>query len=116
FLHHCAGLPTSRHSASRPTRQTPFAASTVFPREFCRPDKIRQAQPLPPPGLSAVREGRTARSHLNYEGGTHMITLSPLNSVFDRMVTLGRSMDSAFGIPVEGTPTGSRNAYWVPAL
>ena len=45
-----------------------------------------------------------------------MITLSPLNSVFDRMVTLGRSMDSAFGIPVEGTPAGSRNAYWVPAL
>jgi HSP20 family protein len=45
-----------------------------------------------------------------------MVTLSPLNSVFDRMATLSRAMDGAFGAPVENTLSGTRNTYWVPAL
>jgi HSP20 family protein len=43
-----------------------------------------------------------------------MVTVSPLNSVFNRMVTLSRAMDDAPG-RVEDTPNGG-GQYWVPAL
>jgi HSP20 family protein len=45
-----------------------------------------------------------------------MVTLSPLNSVLDRMVTLSRTMDGAFGASDKNALSGSQNAYWVPAL
>ena len=45
-----------------------------------------------------------------------MVTLSPLNSVLDRMVTLSRAMDGAFGTPAGDTLSGTQNTYWVPAL
>lgn len=45
-----------------------------------------------------------------------MVTLSPLNSVIDRMVTLSRAVDGAFGTPTGNTLSGTQNTYWVPAL
>jgi HSP20 family protein len=43
-----------------------------------------------------------------------MVTISPFNSVLDRMVTLSRAMDEALGNG-EVASTGSAQ-YWVPAL
>lgn len=43
-----------------------------------------------------------------------MITISPLNTMLDRMVTLSRAMDDAF--QAGSTPTANNGAYWVPAL
>ncbi|MBV6522563.1 MAG: hypothetical protein MNPFHGCM_02711 [Gemmatimonadaceae bacterium] len=43
---------------------------------------------------------------------TLVISTSPLNAMLDRMVTLGRSMDTAFP---QSDPSASRN-YWVPDL
>ncbi|MEP7344160.1 MAG: Hsp20/alpha crystallin family protein [Gemmatimonadaceae bacterium] len=44
-----------------------------------------------------------------------MLSTSPLNAVLDRMVTLGRSMDTAFN-PAEPGSAGQRTALWVPDL
>lgn len=46
-----------------------------------------------------------------------MVTMSPLNSVLDRMVTLSRSMDQAFA-PGSADALGNVNAQptWVPEL
>jgi HSP20 family protein len=43
-----------------------------------------------------------------------MVTITPINAVLDRMVTLGRAMDQAFTAPV-GT-NGSSQPAWVPQL
>lgn len=41
----------------------------------------------------------------------------PLNSVFDRMVTLSRAMDQSFSAnSPEGATAGVSQQYWVPAL
>jgi len=42
-----------------------------------------------------------------------VISTSPLNAVLDRMVTLGRSMDSALN---QHEAAGTRTAYWGPDL
>lgn len=44
-----------------------------------------------------------------------MISTSPLNAVFDRMVTLGRSMDSALN-QGDGPNGAPRTTYWVPDI
>ena len=44
-----------------------------------------------------------------------MISTSPLNAMLDRMVTLGRSMDTAFN-QSETAAAGPRGTYWVPDL
>lgn len=44
-----------------------------------------------------------------------MVTLSPLNSVFNRMVTLSRAMDDVMG-RTDDAPGGTGLQYWVPAL
>jgi HSP20 family protein len=44
-----------------------------------------------------------------------MIATSPLNAMLDRMVTLGRSMDTGFN-QGESAATGPRGSYWVPDL
>lgn len=43
-----------------------------------------------------------------------MVTMSPLNSVFNRMVTLSRAMDEVMARPGQA-PNGSTH-YWVPAI
>jgi HSP20 family protein len=44
-----------------------------------------------------------------------MITTSPLNSVFNRMVTLSRAMDDVMARE-ENSPGATGQQYWVPAL
>lgn len=43
-----------------------------------------------------------------------MVTMSPLNSVLNRMVTLSRAMDDVIGR--EESPGAAGQQYWVPAL
>jgi HSP20 family protein len=46
-----------------------------------------------------------------------MITLSPLNTVLDRMVTLSRAMDEALAHTEIGeTAQGTPQQYWVPGM
>lgn len=46
-----------------------------------------------------------------------MITLTPLNSVLDRMVTMSRAMEDVFGrTDGEGEQAGTPQQFWVPAL
>jgi HSP20 family protein len=42
------------------------------------------------------------------------MTISPFNTVLDRMVTLSRAMDEAFA--ANGDSSGVSQQYWVPAL
>jgi len=44
-----------------------------------------------------------------------MITMSPLNSVLDRMVTLSRAMDESFRNG-NGATQASAETFWVPAV
>ena len=43
-----------------------------------------------------------------------MVTMSPLNSVLNRMVTLSRAMDDVMARPDDAPAAGTQ--YWVPAL
>lgn len=44
-----------------------------------------------------------------------MVTMTPLNSVLDRMVTLSRAMDEALATDGNGTALAAQ-PYWVPAF
>jgi len=44
------------------------------------------------------------------------MTISPFNTVLDRMVTLSRAMDEAFGGTNGEATSGVPQQYWVPAL
>jgi HSP20 family protein len=43
-----------------------------------------------------------------------MVTMSPLNSVLNRMVTLSRAMDDVMNR--DEAPSGASQQYWVPSL
>jgi HSP20 family protein len=45
-----------------------------------------------------------------------MVTISPLNSVLDRMVTLSRAMDEALEATNGNGTNGAAQQYWVPML
>ena len=45
-----------------------------------------------------------------------MVTKSPINTVFDRMVTLSRAMDEAFAQEKNGSAPRVARHYWTPSL
>jgi HSP20 family protein len=45
-----------------------------------------------------------------------MVTITPFNSVLDRMATLSRVMDHAFTPSTDGLGAGSVSPMWIPSL